>query len=275
MLRAGEDIGRDQVARLMRGMGLRGVRRGRQVFTTRADDTATRPTRSGETQLHRRPPERPVGDGPDDVPTWSGWSTCASSSTTSNWPRSAGCIGSIRHGFAARSATSRQQSSRPPTTLNSPQRVERKPTTESSTDPGLFRPRTFAVTDPGVPLCLSSGDFAGFELTRCASFVGDHESPEVGGESSLQAAECPVSGLAFGEFRVEVVPTLSRIRTWVTATRWVRPRSPRCRTHSCPRSPAARILVVPPSAIRRDAVCSSLSHRGLIGSSGHRPTLHR
>ncbi len=148
-------------------------------------------------------------------------------------------------------------------------------TTESPTDPGRFRPRTFAVTDPGVPLCLSSGDFAGFELTRCASFVGDHESPEVGGESSLQAAECPVSGLAFGEFRVEVVPTLSRIRTWVTATRWVRPRSPRCRTHSCPRSPAARILVVPPSAIRRDAVCSSLSHRGLIGSSVHRPTLHR
>ena len=33
--RKGEDVGRDQVARLMRQMGLRGARRGRQVFTTR------------------------------------------------------------------------------------------------------------------------------------------------------------------------------------------------------------------------------------------------
>ena len=52
---------------------------------------------------------------------------------------------------------------------------------------------------------MSSGDFAGLEVAWCASFVGDHESPEVGGESSLQAAECLVAGLAFGEFRVEVV----------------------------------------------------------------------
>ena len=42
MRRAGEDVGRDQVARLMRNMGLRGVRRGRQVFTTHQDKTATR-----------------------------------------------------------------------------------------------------------------------------------------------------------------------------------------------------------------------------------------
>ena len=40
--RKGEDVGRDQVARLMRQMGLRGVRRGRQVFTTRQDQGALR-----------------------------------------------------------------------------------------------------------------------------------------------------------------------------------------------------------------------------------------
>jgi putative transposase len=41
--RAGHDIGRDQVARLMRELGIHGVRRGRQVFTTRRDDRAERP----------------------------------------------------------------------------------------------------------------------------------------------------------------------------------------------------------------------------------------
>ena len=40
--RAGHDIGRDQVARLMRELGIRGVRRGRRVITTRRDDTAPR-----------------------------------------------------------------------------------------------------------------------------------------------------------------------------------------------------------------------------------------
>jgi putative transposase len=41
--RGGHDIGRDQVARLMRELGIRGARRGRRVFTTRADPAATRP----------------------------------------------------------------------------------------------------------------------------------------------------------------------------------------------------------------------------------------
>jgi putative transposase len=41
--RAGHDIGRDQVARLMRELGIRGARRGRRVFTTRPDRAATRP----------------------------------------------------------------------------------------------------------------------------------------------------------------------------------------------------------------------------------------
>ncbi len=43
MRRAGEDIGRDQVARLMRELGIEGVRRGKQVRTTRADEKANRP----------------------------------------------------------------------------------------------------------------------------------------------------------------------------------------------------------------------------------------
>ncbi len=40
--RAGHDIGRDQVARLMRQQGIQGVRRGRRVRTTRRDDRANR-----------------------------------------------------------------------------------------------------------------------------------------------------------------------------------------------------------------------------------------
>jgi putative transposase len=40
--RAGHDIGRDQVARLMRAAGIEGVRRLKRVRTTRPDDTAAR-----------------------------------------------------------------------------------------------------------------------------------------------------------------------------------------------------------------------------------------
>jgi putative transposase len=40
--RAGHQVGRDQVGRLMKAAGLRGVRRGRQVFTTRPDRSAER-----------------------------------------------------------------------------------------------------------------------------------------------------------------------------------------------------------------------------------------
>ncbi len=40
--RAGHDIGRDQVARLMRELGIRGVRRGKRLVTTRRDDKAGR-----------------------------------------------------------------------------------------------------------------------------------------------------------------------------------------------------------------------------------------
>jgi putative transposase len=63
--RAGHDIGRDQVARLMRELGIRGVKRGRRVITTRRDDlvkrnfTATGPNQLWVTDLTY-------------VPTWSG-----------------------------------------------------------------------------------------------------------------------------------------------------------------------------------------------------------
>jgi putative transposase len=41
-LRAGHDIGRDQVARLMRELGIQGISRRRKVFTTRPDPDAVR-----------------------------------------------------------------------------------------------------------------------------------------------------------------------------------------------------------------------------------------
>jgi len=41
--RAGHVVGRDQVAHLMGELGIRGVRRGRKVFTTRSDPGAARP----------------------------------------------------------------------------------------------------------------------------------------------------------------------------------------------------------------------------------------
>ena len=50
--RAGHDIGRDQVGRLMRELGIRGVKRGRRVITTRRDDTARPLARPGEAELH-------------------------------------------------------------------------------------------------------------------------------------------------------------------------------------------------------------------------------
>lgn len=70
--RAGHAVGRDQVARLMAELGIRGVRRGRRVFTTRADPAAARPA-----DLVQR---RFVADRPNQlwvtdlthVATWSG-----------------------------------------------------------------------------------------------------------------------------------------------------------------------------------------------------------
>ena len=43
MVRAGRAIGRDQTARLMRELGIRGVRKGRKPKTTKSDPAASRP----------------------------------------------------------------------------------------------------------------------------------------------------------------------------------------------------------------------------------------
>ena len=52
--RAGHDIGRDQVARLMRSMEIQGVsRQRRKVFTTRQDPDAVRAPDLVEPELHR------------------------------------------------------------------------------------------------------------------------------------------------------------------------------------------------------------------------------
>ena len=78
MLRSGWQIGRDQVARLMRIAGLQGVRRGRKPRTTRSAGnhvphalpettyhtlcrTPRYPPRSRRTPVHRRTPEPVVG----------------------------------------------------------------------------------------------------------------------------------------------------------------------------------------------------------------------
>src|SRR5680860_697325 len=70
--RAGEDVGRDQVARLMRQLGIQGVRRGNKVRTTRPDEQADRHPDLVDRKF--------VADRPDAlwvtdltfVPTWAG-----------------------------------------------------------------------------------------------------------------------------------------------------------------------------------------------------------
>ena len=59
--RAGHDIGRDQVARLMRPPGSKGVRRGKRVRTTRPDPDAGAPPGSRQPGLHRRRPRTSCG----------------------------------------------------------------------------------------------------------------------------------------------------------------------------------------------------------------------
>lgn len=70
--RAGHDIGRDQVARLMRELGIRGARRGRKVFTTRRDDSAARPLDLVNRQFHAARPNALWVTDLTYVPTWSG-----------------------------------------------------------------------------------------------------------------------------------------------------------------------------------------------------------
>jgi putative transposase len=71
--RAGHDIGRDQVARLMRSAGIEGVRRRRKVRTTRSDDLVPRPPDLVERDFTADRPNRLWVTDLTYVPTWSGF----------------------------------------------------------------------------------------------------------------------------------------------------------------------------------------------------------
>ena len=70
--RAGHDIGRDQVARLMRELGIRGVKRGRRVITTRRDDAAPRSPDLVKRNFTATAPNQLWVTDLTYVPTWSG-----------------------------------------------------------------------------------------------------------------------------------------------------------------------------------------------------------
>ncbi len=70
--RAGHDIGRDQVARLMKTLGIEGVRRGRRVRTTRRDDQADRPGDLVDRDFTATEPNRLWVTDLTFVPTWQG-----------------------------------------------------------------------------------------------------------------------------------------------------------------------------------------------------------
>ena len=70
--RAGHDIGRDQVARLMRAAGIEGVRRRRRARTTRPDGTARRHPDLVERDFTADRPNRLWVTDLTFVPTWAG-----------------------------------------------------------------------------------------------------------------------------------------------------------------------------------------------------------
>ena len=70
--RAGHDIGRDQVARLMRQAGIRGVKRGRRVITTKRDDSAARSPDLVKRNFTASAPNQLWVTDLTYVPTWSG-----------------------------------------------------------------------------------------------------------------------------------------------------------------------------------------------------------
>ena len=72
MVRAGEDVGRDQVARLMRQAGLRGVRRSKRVRTTRPDPRAPRSADLVERDFSATRPNQLWVMDLTYVPTWQG-----------------------------------------------------------------------------------------------------------------------------------------------------------------------------------------------------------
>ena len=70
--RAGHDIGRDQVARLMRQLGIRGVKRTKTVRTTRTDPQARRPADLVERDFTAEGPNQLWVADLTHVATWSG-----------------------------------------------------------------------------------------------------------------------------------------------------------------------------------------------------------
>lgn len=72
MVRAGHDVGRDQVGRLMKVADLRGVRRLKRVRTTRPDPAAPRSPDLVERNFPAEGPNRPWITDLTYVPTWQG-----------------------------------------------------------------------------------------------------------------------------------------------------------------------------------------------------------
>jgi len=72
MRRAGHDVGRDQVARLMRCQGLYGVRRAKKVRTTKRDDSAPRSPDLVERNFTASAPNELWVTDLTYVPTWQG-----------------------------------------------------------------------------------------------------------------------------------------------------------------------------------------------------------
>ena len=70
--RAGHQVGRDQVARLMRAAGIEGVRRGRQVRTTRPDPAAPRHPDLVKRNFTAKAPNQLWVTDLTYVPTWAG-----------------------------------------------------------------------------------------------------------------------------------------------------------------------------------------------------------
>ncbi|WP_345317559.1 IS3 family transposase, partial [Mycobacterium paraffinicum] len=70
--RAGHDVGRDQVARLMRAAGIHGVRRGKQVRTTKADPAAPRHPDLVNRKFTATAPNHLWVTDLTFVPTWAG-----------------------------------------------------------------------------------------------------------------------------------------------------------------------------------------------------------
>ena len=83
--RDGHDIGRDQVGRLMKQLGIQGVSRRMKVRTTIADKLATRPEDLVDRDFTADAPNRLWVSDLTYVPTWNGMGCmCVSSSTHSH-----------------------------------------------------------------------------------------------------------------------------------------------------------------------------------------------